>query len=171
MMPLTYKENKPYKKQKDWYICKKGFTTDYNNKKYHKVRDHCHYFGKYRGALHNVCNLRYKTPKGIPVVFHNGSTYSYHFIIKELADKFKGQFKCLGENTEKYITISVPIEKELDNGKSVKYKINFIDRFRFMSSSLSNFDDNLFKGFHNDKCTDCKSCLDYIANQKHSVNL
>ena len=121
MMPLTYKENKPYKKQKDWYICKKGFTTDYNNKKYHKVRGHCHYFGKYRGALHNICNLRYKTPKGIPVVFHNGSTYSYHFIIKELADKVKGQFKCLGENTEKYITISVPIEKELDNGKSVKF--------------------------------------------------
>ena len=52
-------------------------------KKY-KVRDHCHYTAKYRGAAHNICNLRYKIPKEIPVVFHNGSTYDYHFIIKEL---------------------------------------------------------------------------------------
>ena len=66
-----------------------------------KVRDHCHYTGKYRGAAHNNCNLRYKIPKEIPVVFHNGSTYDYHFIIKQLAKKFKGNFDCLGENTEK----------------------------------------------------------------------
>ena len=43
--------------------------------KNHKVRDHCHYTGKYRGTAHNICNLRYKVPKEIPVVFHNGSTY------------------------------------------------------------------------------------------------
>ena len=46
-----------------------------------KVRDHCHYTGKYIGTAHNDCNLRYKTPKGIPVVFHNGSKYDYYFII------------------------------------------------------------------------------------------
>ena len=50
----------------------------------YKVRDHCHYVGKYRGAAHNICNLRYKVPKEIPVVFHNGSTYDDHFIIREL---------------------------------------------------------------------------------------
>ena len=59
-------------------------------KKQQKVRDHCHYTGKYRGAAHN--NLRYKVPKEIPVVFHNGSTYDYHFIIKELAKEFEGNF-------------------------------------------------------------------------------
>ena len=48
-----------------------------------------------RGAVHSICNLRYRTPKGIPVVFHNGSTYDYHFIIKELAEEFEGQFDCL----------------------------------------------------------------------------
>ena len=80
-------------------------------KKPHKVRDHCHYTGKFRGAAHSICNLRYKTPKEIPVVFHNGSTYDYHFIIKQLAKEFDGQFECLGENTEKYITFSVPIKK------------------------------------------------------------
>ena len=103
MIPLTDKEKKSYEKQKVCYICKKRFSTDDDSKKYHKVRDHCHYKGKCRGAAHDICNLRYETPKEIPVVFHNGSTYDYHFIIKELAKEFNGQFECLGENTEKYI--------------------------------------------------------------------
>ena len=85
MIPLTDEENKSYKEQKVCYICKKGFSTDDDNKKYHKVGDHCHYNEKYRGAAHSTCNLRYKTPKEIPVVLHNGSTYDYHFIVKELA--------------------------------------------------------------------------------------
>ena len=59
-----------------------------DNKKYHEVKDHCHYTGKYKVAGHNICNLRYKTPKEIPVVFHNGYTYNYYFIIKELAETF-----------------------------------------------------------------------------------
>ena len=52
-----------------------GFSSDDDNKKYHKVRYHCHYTGKYRGVARNICNLRYKTPKEIPAVFHTGSTY------------------------------------------------------------------------------------------------
>ena len=108
-----------------------------------KVRDHCHYTGKYRGAAHSICNLRYKISKEIPVVFHNGSTYDYHFIIKQLAREFKGYFHCLGENTEKYITFSVPIKKEHDNGKTTTYKLKFIDSYRFMQDSLSNLVDNL----------------------------
>ena len=107
MMPLTYEENKSYRKQKAGYICKKEFSTDDNDKKYNKVKDHCHYNGKYKGAAHNICNLRYKTSKEIPVTFHNGSKYDYHFLIIELAEKFK----CLGENTEKCINFSVPIKK------------------------------------------------------------
>ena len=54
--------------------------------------DPCHYTGKYRGAAHDICNLRYKTPKKITVAFDNGSTYDYYFIIKELAKEFDGQF-------------------------------------------------------------------------------
>ena len=102
-----------HNEQKICYVCKKRFRTDDNNKKYHKGKDHCHYTGKYRGAAHDVGNLRYKIPKEIPVVFHNGSTYDYHFIIKELAEEFEGKFECLGENAEKYITFSVPIKKEI----------------------------------------------------------
>ena len=80
-------------------------------KKPHKVRDHCHYTGKFRGAAHSIWNLRYKVPKEISVIIHSGSKYDYHFIIKDLAEEFKGKFECLGENTEKYITFSVPIKK------------------------------------------------------------
>ena len=64
---------------------------------------------------------------------------------------------------EKYINFSVPIKKGLDNGKSITYETKSIDSFRFMSSSLSNFVDNLSEGLYCDKCIDCKSCLDYIS--------
>ena len=74
MIPLTKKEEKHHNKQKVCYICKTEFNTDDNDKKHHKVRDHCHYTGKYRGAAHNIFNLKYRIPKEIPVVFHNGST-------------------------------------------------------------------------------------------------
>ena len=83
--------------------------------------------GKFRGAVHSICNLRYKTPKKIPIVFHNGFTCDYHFIINKLEKDFHGQLEWLGENTEKYITFSVPISKELNNGKTVTYKLKFID--------------------------------------------
>ena len=102
MIPLTDNENKFYEEQKECHICQKEFCYDKNEKKkfkiYQKVRDHCHYTGKFRGAAHSICNLNYKVPQEIPVKIHNGSTYDYHFIIKELAEEFKGQFECSGEN-------------------------------------------------------------------------
>ena len=105
--------------------------------------------------------MRYKIPKEIPAVFHNGSTYDYHFIIKELVKEFKGNFECLGENTEKYITFSVPIKKKIENKDlETTYKLKFVDSYRFMSSSLSKLIDNLSEGIHNNKCVVCKSNLD-----------
>ena len=93
MMPLTDEEKRYYRNQKACYICQKRFC--YNKKQgkiyklYRKVRDHCHFTGKFRGAAHSICNLRYKIPHEIPVKFHNGSSYDYYFIIKELAEEFK----------------------------------------------------------------------------------
>ena len=84
------------------------------------------------GAVHSICNLRYKVPNEIPVVVHNGSAYDYHFIIKQLAEEFKGNFECLGENDE----------KKRDNGKTTTYKLKFIDSLRFIST-LSDLIDNL----------------------------
>ena len=171
MVSLTTEEKIHYNKQKICYICKKEFNN--NDKKQQKVKDHCHYTGKYRGAAHNICNLRYKVPKEIPVVFHNSSTYDYHFIIKELVKEFDGNFDCLGENTEKYITFSVPLKKKIENKASIEinYKIKFIDSCRFMSSSLSKLVDHLSEGIHNNKCSDCESNLDFIKMKNEKLLL
>ena len=116
--------------------------------------------------------MRYKIPKEIPVVFHNGSTYYYHFIIKELVKEFDGNFECLRENTEKYITFSVPIKKKIENKDiEIRYKIKFIDSYRFMSMPLSKLIDNFSEGIHNNKCADCKSCLDYIKTKNEKLIL
>ena len=161
MIPLATEEKIYHNEQEVCYICKKEF-----DEKNYKVRDHCNYTGKYRGGAHNICNLRYKIPKEIPVVFHNGSTYDYHFIIKELVKEFDANFECLGENTEKYITFSVPIKKKIENKDiEITYKIKFIDSYRFMAMSLSKLIDNLSEGIHKNKCVDCKSCLDYIKTK------
>ena len=112
---------------------------------------------------YNICNLRYKIPKEIPIVFHNGSTYDYYFIIKELVKEFEDNFECLGENIEKYITFSVPIKKKIENKDiEITYKIKFIDSFRFMATSLSKLVDNLMEDINGDKCVDCKSGLSYM---------
>ena len=114
MIPLTDKEKKFYEKQKVGYICKKGFSTDVDdNKKYQKVRDHCHYTGKFRRAAHSICNLRYKTPKEIPVVFHIGSTFDYHFIIKQLAKEFDGRFEWLDKIQENILLFQYQLKKNL----------------------------------------------------------
>ena len=110
----------------------------------------------FRGTAHSICNLQYKVPREIPVKIHNGSKYDYHFIIKELAEEFKGEFECLGEKTEKYISFSVPIKKEHDNDKTITYKIKFVDTCRFMPSKLSDLVDNLSE--INNK--DCKTCIE-----------
>ena len=101
-----------------------------------------------------------KKTKKIPIVFHNGSDYDYHFIIKELEEEFTRQFTFLGENSKKYITFTVPIEKEvmriIENGEEVTrnlpYILQFIDSARFMASSLSNLVNNLSEGIHRIKC-------------------
>ena len=143
---LTNEEKKSYENQEKCHICGKEFCTDKNKKEFklkQKVRDHDHYTGKYRGAAHSDCNLRYKIPREIPIIFHNGSRYDYHFIIKKLAEEFKGNFDFLGKNTEKYITLSAPIKKNLNNDKAITYKLKFIDSYRFMDRSLASLVDNL----------------------------
>ena len=83
MIPLTDNENKFYEDQEKRHICQKEFCYDKNEKKkfkiYQKVRDHCHYTGKFRRAAHSICNSNYKAPQEIPVKTDNSSTYDYHF--------------------------------------------------------------------------------------------
>ena len=83
-------------------------------------------------------------------------SFYYYRIIKK---KNERQFEYLEENTEKYKTFSVPIEKKVTKvdrhgSKSIvtkSYKIKFIDSTRFMVSSLSNFVDKLEEGIHRTK--------------------
>ena len=146
---MTGYEKHCYEMQNYCHMCKRKFCYDKEDKSkyevYHKVRDHCYYTGKFRGAVHNTCNLTYREQREIPVVLHNGSNYDYHLIIKELAEKFKGNIDCLGENTQKYITFSVPLKKEVKNKKLVTYKLKFIDSSRFMNTSLASLVDHLSK--------------------------
>ena len=85
------------------------------------------YTGEYRGVTHSICNLKYSVHKKISAVFHSRSNYDYHFIIKEFVEEFKKQLTCLGENTEKYITFTVPIEIEVTridkNGEEITKSI------------------------------------------------
>ena len=119
MIPLSEEENKSYEKQDVCYIRKENFYLDENdnegndndkNKKYRKVKHHCHYTAKFRGPAHNYYNLWYNVPKIIPIVIHNAG-YDTHFIINQLAEEFKSEFDCIGEDMEKYITFLIPIKK------------------------------------------------------------
>ena len=101
------------KSKKSVTFTKKRFIQKYASDKNHcKVRDHCHYKGKYRGAPENICSLKYNVNNKIHVVFHNRSNLDYHFIVKEWTNEFKAKLNCLRKNTEKYIKFSVPTEKE-----------------------------------------------------------
>ena len=161
LTPLTHEENNFYKEQEAWHICKEKFCTDKDDKSYihkRKFKYHCHYTGKFRGAAHSKCNLNYKVPKDIPIIIHN-ATYDTHFIINQLGIEFKSEVNCIGDNMEKYITFSVPIKTEYDNGKTVTHKLNFTDSFRFILASLSELVDNT-SGFFNS--IECKSCVEKI---------
>ena len=92
-----------------------------------------------------------------------------------MAEKFKGQFECLGENTEKYINFSVPIKKEHGNDETITYKIKFIDSCRFIQSKLSDLVDNLSE-IKNKGCKKCmerkniKSECEFIGSKNNRLN-
>ena len=82
MKLLRKEQQESYENVKFYCICKEKIENKY-------LKDHCHYTGEYGGAAHSICNLKYSVPKRIPIAFHNGSNYDYHFFIKELAEEFK----------------------------------------------------------------------------------
>ena len=130
---------------------------NYINKK--KVKDHCFYTEKFRGAAHSKCKLNYKVAKEIPKTIHNDT----HFMLNQLAIEFKCELNCIGDNMEKYITFSVPIKKECGNGKTITYKLKSIDSFRFMLTSLLEPVDNT-SGIFN--IIECKSCIEKKINSE-----
>ena len=146
MLPLTKSQLKKQKTAKECHICFKEFKDK------GKVGDHCHYTGVYRGAAHFGCNLRYKIPNYIPIVFHNLAGYDAHLFIRELA-KYTTDIGVIAKNIEDYISSSIKVEvdKYVDKNGEEKFKeieLRFIDSFKFMSSSLDSLVNNLAKGNH-----------------------
>ena len=139
------KEKIEFKKATKCWIC----CGEFGDLK--KVRDHCHYTGKFRGAAHNKCNLKYKKPKFIPVIFHNLSRYDSYLFIKKLGVS-EGNINCIPNNEEKYISFSkaIVVGTYVDKKgkvKPIKQQLRFIDSFKFMASSLDKLVSNTKKFF------------------------
>ena len=99
--------------------------------------------------------IRFNVPNKTPLVFHNGSNYHYHFIIKQLANKFwkiQKSTKCFSTPIEREVT---KVDKEGNENITISFKLKFIDIAWFMACSLSNLVDSLAEGIHAIKSKDC----------------
>ena len=148
-MVFTKEDEKQFNTASDCWICGEELEND-------RVRDHCHYTGRYRGAAHNSCNLKYRKPESVPVFFHNLTGYDSHLFIKKLgSSNEKENIECIPNNEEKYITFTKNIivgqyTNKKEEVKDKTFKIVFKDSLKFMSSSLGVLVNNLPKnGFKN----------------------
>ncbi|XP_076660867.1 uncharacterized protein LOC143364356 [Halictus rubicundus] len=142
MRTLTEAEKLDFLTATCCHVCEKPF-----NDCDEKVHDHCHITGAYRGPAHNACNLNYQSSYVIPVVFHNLSGYDAHFIIKELANAFKGKIDVLPLTKERYISFTKHVENDGGMGRDYRklIKFRFIDSFKFLNSSLDKLSSYLDK--------------------------
>ena len=139
-MIMTRHDKFVYDNSTNCHICNEELGKD-------RVRDHCHLSGKFRGAAHEVFNLKYKIPTSFSVVFHNLSGYDSHIFIKTLGNS-EGDISCIPNNEEKYISFTkqVIVDKFVNKeGRkvNVKRKLRFINSLRFMASSLDKLSSNL----------------------------
>ena len=146
-------EKEQFDKETKCWICNGEFNDDVKNG---KVRDHCHFTGRYREAAHNSCNLKYRKRNFTPVVFHNLSGYDRHLFIKNLGFS-EGNIDCIPNNEERYISFNKKIQvgsytKKVENKEETKplyHQIRFIDSFKFMDGSLDKLVNNLPKDAFN----------------------
>ena len=143
-MIFNEEDKKQFNKASDCWICGEELGND-------RVRDHCHFTGRYRGPAHNSCNLKFRKPKSISVFFHNLSGYDSHLFIKKLGSPDKNEnIDCIPNNEEKYISFSKTIiagqyTNKKGEVKNKTFKIVFKDSLKFMSSSLEALVNNLPK--------------------------
>ena len=62
-------------------------------------------------------------PKKTAMVLHNNLNYNDHYIIKQLAKEFEGEFSCIGENIEQYKAFTVPVTRALKKLVKMKKKL------------------------------------------------
>ena len=150
MIPLSSEEWKTFHESKVCWLCQGKF----GEKNLSKVRDHCHFTGKFRGAAHQICNLKFQRPKFTPVFFHNLQNYDAHLFVRSLGmmDEVL-DIKCIPNNEEKYISFSLKFElkktskwdQEKEEWKEVviQHEIRFLDSFKFTLAGLEGLVKNL----------------------------
>ena len=143
-MIFTDEDKDTFRKSKCCWICGDAFSKEDK-----KVRDHCHYTGKFRGAAHNSCNILFRRPKFTPIILHNLANYDAHLFVRNLGVS-EGDIDCIPNNNEKYISFTKNVEvnrffvkeenkktKKLEEKEIVvKRELRFIDSFKFMKSSI-----------------------------------
>jgi hypothetical protein len=167
---MTKEDEQNFKDATTCYLCDERFSE--KNNKGHKVRDHCHLTGKYRGCAHNVCNLKYNYDNfKIPVFFHNLKNYDAHLIISNARNlNTKKRIDVIAQNSEKFISFGYD-------------HLVFKDSFSFLSSSLEKLvklnkyveidgEDVLMDNWHehfkhsmNNECVKDKSDLDLLTEK------
>ena len=163
-LKMTKTDLTKWKETSICHICEKPVGKE------DKVKDHCHLTGEYRGAAHQECNLKYKEPSFIPVVFHNLSGYDAHLFIKQLGVT-SGDINCIANTEEKYISFTKKILvntiiDEDDKERKVYLNNRFIDSFKFMSSGL----ESLVKNLTNDG-TDSSKTVHTNARFQNNITL
>ena len=147
-MIITVEEQEQFNQASNCWICKRKLNLQ------DRVRDHCHFTGRYRGAACNICNLKYRKPNNISVFFHNLTGYDSHLFIKKLGVS-EGAIDCIPNNEENYISFSKTIKtgeylNKRGETKNKYFKIVFKDTLKFMASSLEALVSNLPEdGFKN----------------------
>ena len=147
-MNITPEEQEQFNKASKCWICGNPLNLQ------DRVRDHCHFTGRYRGAAHNRCNLQYSKPNNISVFFHNLTGYDSHLFIRKL-NKTMGTIDCIPNNEENYISFSKTIktgeyQNKRGETKDKNFKIIFKDSMKFLNASVEALVNNLPKdGFKN----------------------
>ena len=107
---MTEQDKNDFKNATECYICnnwKGGFVN--GDKCLCKVRDHDHVTGKYRGAAHSECNIKYNTKNiKIPVFFHNLKNYDAHLIISH-AQCYATNMNVITQNSGSLLRLDVII--------------------------------------------------------------
>ncbi|KAF0094191.1 MAG: hypothetical protein FD144_5943, partial [Rhodospirillaceae bacterium] len=118
-MSMTWRDWDKYRAATHCTGCKKAFVDGDV-----KVRDHCHLSGRFRGVMHQACNLKSRQVKHLHVFIHNFRGYDSHLIMRAFRLSPERTLHVVGQSMEKYLTI--------DWGHDISFK----DSYQFLTASL-----------------------------------
>lgn len=134
MTPLTEDEQRRHETTTTCHVCEQPLNNE------DKVADHCHQTGRYRGAAHNACNLKCRTPNYVPIILHNFSNYDAHLIVTSLGSDKDNRIKVIAKTKENYISLTKYLrygnDDDDDDERKKTIQMRFIDSYRFLPSAL-----------------------------------